>query len=191
MNADKGEKYTKISKFMSFVLRHKPEIIGISLDNEGWVNLDDFVHKINKHKNFHVTKETIHIIVKNDEKQRYSLSYDESMIRANQGHSIHVDLKLQPEMPPELLYHGTVENKLKSIEKEGLLPMSRNFVHLSSDIQTAENVGKRRGIPIILTIQAQKMYNEGYNFYQSENKIWMTKKVPVEYITFYHVNKEI
>ena len=176
---------------MSLVLRHKPELIGISLDNEGWVNLDDFVHKINEHTNFHVTKETIHIIVKNDEKQRYSLSYDESMIRANQGHSVHVDLKLQPEMPPELLYHGTVENKLKSIEKEGLLPMSRNFVHLSSDIQTAENVGKRRGIPIILTIQAQKMYNEGYNFYQSENKIWMTKKVPVEYITFYHLNKEI
>jgi putative RNA 2'-phosphotransferase len=183
MNVDKEEKYIKISKFMSFVLRHKPELIGIALDNEGWVNLDDFIHKINKHKNFHLTKETIHIIVKNDEKQRYSLSYDGSMIRANQGHSVHVDLKLQPEMPPVLLYHGTVENKIKSIEKEGLLPMSRNFVHLSSDIQTAENVGKRRGLPIILTIQAQKMHNEGYNFYLSENKIWLTKKVPVEYIT--------
>ena len=184
MNDDKDEQNTRISKFMALVLRHKPELIGIIMNSEGWVNLDDFIRKLNIYKHFNVNKETVNIIIKNDEKQRYALSSDGSMIRANQGHSVDINLNLKPEMPPFILYHGTVHKYLEKIKKEGLRPMSRQFIHLSLDKKTAENVGKRRGIPVVLTVNARDMYTAGYNFYQSENKIWMTKTIPIEYINF-------
>ena len=172
----------KISKFMSLVLRHKPEILKLNMDGEGYVDINELIGKINEYKNISLNEKILYLIVENDEKQRYKIFNNK--IRANQGHSIGVDLKLVSEKPPVVLYHGTVREKAEKIGKEGLKKMSRDFVHLSTNEKIAEEVGKRRGDPVVLRINAGKMFEEGYEFYKSENNVWMTKKVPVEYIIF-------
>jgi len=170
----------KIGKYMCLILRHKPEIIGIELDKNGWANIDELINGVKK-KYPDFNREGLEYIVKTDNKQRYSLSDDKSKIRARQGHSIDVDVELNELTPPELLYHGTAERFLESIMKEGLVPKSRLYVHLSKDVETAEKVGKRHGKPAVLKIETGKMAEDGFKFYLSENGVWLTKAVPPKY----------
>lgn len=169
----------KISKKLSAVLRHKPESIGLKLDSAGWASVDSLLSKVG------ISREVLEEVVLTNDKKRFSFSDDGLMIRANQGHSVQgVDLKLQPETPPDTLYHGTVERFADSIRSEGLKKMSRHHVHLSATKETALNVGSRRGKPILLTIDARAMQKTGYKFYLSANGVWLTDHVPARYITF-------
>jgi len=178
MNA-KREK--TISKFLSYVLRHKPEEIDLELNHEGWADVKLLLAKAEK-KGRIFTMEELEYVVANNAKQRFIFNNDKTKIRANQGHSIEVDLALKPVLPPDLLYHGTVAKFLDSIKENGLQKMNRQHVHLSPDVETALNVGSRRGKPIILTIKAIAMHEAGYLFYKSANGVWLTDLVPPEFI---------
>lgn len=170
----------QISKFISLILRHKPETINITLDSHGWANVDELIDGIAKqYKGFNMN--TLEEIVRTDNKQRYSFNEDKTKIRANQGHSIKVDVELEEKEPPAVLYHGTATKSINSIYAQGLKSMSRLYVHLSKDIETATKVGLRHGELAIIVIDAQKMYKDGYKFYLSANGVWLTEKVPVEY----------
>lgn len=169
-----------VSKYMSLILRHKPEAIGISLDEHGWANVDELIAGIAKDNEFNM--DILEEIVRTDEKQRYSFNYDKTLIRANQGHSIPVDVELEEKEPPEILWHGTGEKYVNSIDAQGLIPKSRLYVHLSKDEDTAVNVGKRHGKPVLYQVKAKEMHAEGYKFYLSANGVWLTKEVPVKYL---------
>lgn len=171
----------KLSVFISLVLRHKPDAAGITLDEHGWANVDELINGINN-TGRKIDMTMLEEIVKTDNKQRYSFNEDKTLIRANQGHSIPVDVELKEQEPPELLYHGTADRFVKSIMTEGLKPMSRLYVHLSKDIETAKKVGKRHGNPVVLKIHSEQMKRDGVKFYLSENGVWLTKKVDVEYL---------
>lgn len=172
---------TNLSRYMSLILRHKPEVIEITLDEHGWANVNDLIYGIRKNNpGFNI--DILEQIVRTDSKQRYSFNDDKSLIRANQGHSVNVDVELKEKEPPEYLYHGTGEKYVKSINQDGLIPKSRLYVHLSKDIKTAENVGKRHGKEVIYRINSGQMYRDGYKFYLSENGIWLTKEVPIKYL---------
>lgn len=170
----------KIGKFIALILRHKPETIGITLDEHGWADVNELIHGIQKSYEFDMA--CLEEIVANDLKQRYSFNEDKTLIRANQGHSISVEVDLKKEMPPQFLYHGTAVKYESTIDEQGLNPKSRLYVHLSKDIDTAKNVGKRHGKPIVYKILAEKMYTSGYEFFLSQNGIWLTKHVPVEFL---------
>lgn len=172
---------TKTSKFLSLILRHKPESIGLQLDAAGWADVAELIEKARK-AGIHLTAGKIAVIVATSDKQRFALSDDGSRIRANQGHSVTVDLGLPPQEPPELLYHGTAQRNLSSIRGKGIVSMNRTLVHLSKDRETAIAVGKRHGQPVVLTIMASKMHRDGFLFYLSENGVWLTDHVPVKYI---------
>lgn len=172
-----------VSKYMSLILRHKPETIGISLDEHGWANVDELIAGIAKDNEF--TMEILEEIVRTDEKQRYSFNEDKTLIRANQGHSIPVDVELEEKEPPELLWHGTGEKYVASIDVQGLIPKSRLYVHLSKDEDTAVKVGKRHGKPVLYNVKSGEMYREGYKFYLSVNGVWLTEEVPVKYLRMY------
>ena len=172
---------TKLSRYISLVLRHKPEVIGISLDEQGWANVDELITGIVKN-NPGFNMETLEEIVKTDNKQRYSFNADKSLIRANQGHSIPVDVELEEKEPPEYLYHGTGEKYVTSINEMGLIPKSRLYVHLSQDTETAAKVGKRHGKEVIYQVAARQMRKDGYPFFLSVNGVWLTKQVPVQYL---------
>ena len=172
---------TQTSRYISLILRHKPETIGITLDEHGWANVDELIAGISR--THPLTLELLQEIVRTDEKQRYSFNEDKTLIRANQGHSIPVDVELPELEPPAILYHGTGQKYVESIDHQGLLPKSRLYVHLSTDRETAVKVGKRHGAPVIYTIQAGKMFADGYLFYRSVNGVWLTKEVPIEYLT--------
>lgn len=172
---------TNLSRYMSLILRHKPEVIGITLDEHGWANVNDLICGIEKN-NPGFNMDILEQIVRTDSKQRYSFNDDKSLIRANQGHSINVDVELKEKEPPEYLYHGTGEKYVKSINQDGLIPKSRLYVHLSKDIETAENVGKRHGKEVVYRIGSGKMYRDRYKFYLSENGVWLTKEVPIKYL---------
>jgi len=167
-----------LSKFMSLVLRHKPEEIGITLDENGWVLIEDLVRS----SNGILTEEVVKSVVENNDKKRFAISENGNSIRANQGHSVKIDLGLNPSEPPELLYHGTASRFLKNIQSEGLKARSRHHVHLSLDIEIARSVGRRYGKPVILKIYSLKMHQNGYPFYLSDNGVWLTQSVPVKYI---------
>ena len=171
----------RVSKYISLILRHNPEVIGIALDEHGWANIYDLIRGVKeKYPGFGIY-ELIEIVEK-DEKKRYSFSKDMIFIRANQGHSIPVDLELEAKEPPRFLYHGTARKYEESIEKNGLIPKSRQYVHLSADIETARIVGLRHAKDesqlVIYMIPALKMHENGYEFFLSENDVWLTKKVP-------------
>lgn len=172
---------TNLSRYMSLILRHKPEVIGITLDEHGWASVNDLICGIEKN-NPGFNMDILEQIVRTDSKQRYSFNDDKSLIRANQGHSVNVDVELKEKEPPEYLYHGTGEKYVKSINQNGLIPKSRLYVHLSKDIKTAENVGKRHGKEVVYRINSGQMYRNGYKFYLSENGIWLTKEVPIKYL---------
>lgn len=169
----------EISKYIALILRHKPDAIGISLDEHGWANVENLISGIAKTQPF--TMEMLEEIVSTDEKQRYSFNEDKSLIRANQGHSVPVDVELPVVHPPEYLYHGTGEKYITSIMNLGLIPKSRLYVHLSEQYQTAVNVGTRHGKPVVLRIRAAEMEKDGFTFYRSVNGVWLTKEVPVQY----------
>ena len=168
------------SKFLALILRHKPEVIGISLDEHGWADVDALIAGIAKTRPF--DREMLEEIVRTDEKQRYSFNEDGTLIRANQGHSIPVDVELEKTNPPTVLYHGTGKKYVESIEAQGLLPKSRLYVHLSADPQTAVKVGSRHGSPVVYQIDTGRMAADGYDFYLSANGVWLTKTVPPEYL---------
>lgn len=184
-----------ISRYMSLILRHKPDVIGISLDEHGWANVNELINGIAKN-NTGFNMESLEEIVRTDSKQRYSFNDDKTLIRANQGHSIPVDVELEEKEPPEYLYHGTGEKYVESINRQGLIPKSRLYVHLSKNVKTAESVGERHGRPTVYLVHSGKMYKDGYKFYLSANGVWLTKKVPVEYLqrwnsTFKEDNKNV
>jgi len=174
---------TKVSKFLSLVLRLQPETIGVTLDHEGWIAIDVLLTAAAA-QGTQITRDLLEIIVANSDKQRFTISVDGQRIRANQGHSLEVDLGLAPVEPPEQLFHGTVEKFLESIRRGGLVKGARQHVHLSADRATAEKVGERRGQAVILRIAAGKMHRAGQKFYRSDNGVWLTEAVPAEYLIF-------
>lgn len=171
---------TQTSRYISLILRHKPETIGITLDEHGWANVDELIAGVSR--THPLTMKLLQEIVRTDEKQRYSFNEDKTLIRANQGHSISVDVELPELKPPAILYHGTGQKYVESIERQGLLPKSRLYVHLSTDKDAAVKVGKRHGVPVVYMVQAEKMFADGHLFYCSVNGVWLTKKVPIEYL---------
>lgn len=172
----------KTSVFLSLILRHQPQVIGITLDEHGWANVDELIAGVNKTKEYSLDIAMLEKIVREDNKQRYSFNEDKTLIRANQGHSINVDVELEERTPPEILYHGTAEKYVASIKAEGLKPKSRLYVHLSKDLETAINVGKRHGKPHVFEVLAGEMSRKGYKFYLSKNGVWLTKTVPVAFL---------
>lgn len=169
-----------LSKYISRLLRHKPGDAGIELDEHGWANVEELLAGMNA-TGRKIDRETLMEIVRTDKKQRYSFNEDGTLIRANQGHSIPVDVELAQQEPPEYLYHGTADRFLESIREKGLLPMSRLYVHLSGDVETAHVVGKRHGRPVVLKVRSGDMHRDGVLFYRSQNGVWLTKKVDVKY----------
>lgn len=176
----KKMKNDSLSKFISLILRHHPEAVNIQLDEHGWADVEELIAGIKK-TGKRINRELLEEIVQTDQKQRYSLNEDKTLIRANQGHSISVDVELKELEPPALLYHGTAVGFLDSIQKEGLKPMGRLYVHLSKDVETALNVGRRHGKPVVLKIRSGDMYRDGQVFYMSENGVWLTKRVDTKY----------
>jgi putative RNA 2'-phosphotransferase len=170
-----------ISKFLSLVLRHQPDKIGLKLDPAGWVSVEELLEACQSYV-LPLTKNELETVVTGSDKQRFSFSDDRLQIRANQGHSVKIDLGYQPTAPPEELYHGTVERFLMSILEGGLSKGKRHHVHLSADLDTARKVGARRGVPIILRVMSGQMHRDGYLFFCSENGVWLTDKVPPEYL---------
>ncbi|PTM58550.1 RNA 2'-phosphotransferase [Desmospora activa] len=169
------------SKFLSLILRHRPERVGIQLEAGGWVEVDRLLTACRQH-GMPIDRATLERLVKTNDKQRFAFNEDGSKIRANQGHSLSVNLGLKPVQPPLWLYHGTARQFLPSIEKQGLLKRNRHHVHLSGDPQTAIRVGKRHGRPVVLKVGAKEMAADGYTFYRSDNGVWLTKAVPPRYL---------
>ena len=169
-----------ISKYIALILRHKPETIGISLDEHGWADVDELIKGISKTYEFDMGM--LEEIVATDNKQRYSFNEDHTLIRANQGHSVPVDVELEEVEPPETLFHGTGEKYTASIDEQGLIPKSRLYVHLSSDKETAVKVGQRHGKPVVYVVKSGEMHKDGYIFFRSVNGVWLTKEVPVKFL---------
>lgn len=169
-----------ISKFISLILRHKPDVIGIALDEHGWADVGELIEGIQKTRPFDMRM--LEEIVRTDNKQRYSFNEDRTLIRANQGHSVAVDVELPIADPPRYLYHGTGQKYAESIEGSGLLPKSRLYVHLSEDPDTARKVGSRHGKPFVYRVKSQEMQKDGAVFYRSVNGVWLTKTVPAAYL---------
>lgn len=179
MNSD----LVRFSKFLSLVLRHKPEEIGLELDEHGWADIDELLRLANQH-GCRLTRPLLEQVLAENDKKRFAISDDGRRIRASQGHSVEVELGLSSVEPPEILYHGTASRFLNSIRTTGLHSGSRQHVHLSKDSATARKVGERHGRPVILEIQAARMFAAGHRFYISANGVWLTEQVPVEFIVF-------
>lgn len=173
---------TKIGRFLCMILRHKPQIIGIELDQYGWADVDQLIAGVRRYKEPGFDRAALDDIVATDSKQRYSYSEDCKRIRANQGHSIPVDVELPVAQPPEYLWHGTGEKYVESIDQMGLIPKGRLYVHLSADITTARTVGKRHGRPVIYKVHTGRMAQAGHVFYLSANGVWLTRDVPVWFL---------
>jgi putative RNA 2'-phosphotransferase len=173
----------RLSKFMSLVLRHDPGVIGHSIDTGGWMSIEDLVFGANR-QGVYLTRESVIAIAQEDEKGRYGLSDDGLRIKATYGHSIEVDLGLDALKPPEHLFHGTATRFLNSIKQAGITRKRRRYVHLSADRLTAVKVGGRHGRPVILTVKTGRMFDAGFVFYRSESGIWLTGRVPPEYVDF-------
>lgn len=172
----------KLSIFISLILRHKPEVIGISLNEHGWADVNELLEGINRSGKYTIDMHILEEIVRTDNKQRYSFNEDKTMIRANLGHSIPVDVELEEAIPPEYLYHGTGTRSVPSIREQGLLHGKRLYVHLSKDMETAQIVGKRHGEPHIFRVYSGEMQRQGFVFYLSKNGVWLTKHVPPQFL---------
>ena len=177
------KKMKSASKLLSYVLRHSPESIGLELDEQGWADVAQLLYLLNA-KGDTITMSLLEEIVVTNDKKRFAFNEDKTRIRASQGHSIAIELGLTASEPPEYLYHGTVALYLNAIRQEGLKKMSRQHVHLSTDKETAERVGSRRGKAVILVVRSGKMYRSGISFYKSENGVWLTEVVTPEFIEF-------
>ncbi|MGW2278323.1 RNA 2'-phosphotransferase [Streptomyces sp. NPDC001770] len=171
----------KVSKYLSKHLRHQPERIGLALDPNGWVDVAELLEAAARH-HFPITRAELEHVVAVNDKRRFTLEGDR--LRANQGHTVAVDLDLPPAEPPPFLYHGTVARSLAAIRTEGLRPMARHHVHLSPDRETATRVGARRGRPVVLSVDAAAMHRAGHVFRVSANGVWLADSVPPEYLRF-------
>lgn len=175
-------KKKRIGKYISLILRHEPAKVGLVLDDAGWASVDDLLAGLAKNGK-RLSFDSLRDIVETNDKQRYSFNEDMTRIRANQGHSLNLDLKLEVAEPPEVLYHGTATRFLTDINEKGLLKRNRHHVHLSAEKTTAENVGRRHGKPVILAVSAGAMHRHGFEFYCSENGVWLTDHVPPKYFS--------
>lgn len=173
----------KISKQMSYVLRHNPDAFGLELDAQGWCKVADLLAAF-KAKGTPVNRGLLDEVVANNDKKRFAFNEDGSKIRASQGHSIKIDLGYTPVEPPETLYHGTAKRNLDSIFKDGLQKRNRHHVHLSPDLDTAISVGQRHGKVVVLKVKAKEMFDQGYEFYRSQNGVWLTDEVKPEFLGF-------
>ncbi|MDX3798300.1 RNA 2'-phosphotransferase [Streptomyces sp. AK04-3B] len=180
-NGRDDRRTVKVSKYLSKHLRHQPERIGLTLDAAGWVEIDELISACAAH-GFRFTRDELDHVVAANDKKRFAI--DGTRIRASQGHSVEVDLGLEPAVPPSYLYHGTVARSLDAIRAEGLRPMNRHDVHLSADRETATRVGARRGRPVVLSVDAGAMHQDGHVFHLSANGVWLTKSVPPQYLRF-------
>ena len=180
MRRIRNTRYVKLSKYISFILRHHPEAAGVALDDHGWADVDDLIAGVSK--THPITREVLEEIVRTDSKQRYAFSRDGKYIRANHGHSVKVDPEPEETAPPEFLYHGTAEKNIESIFDKGILPMKRIYVHLSDNIETAIEVGRRHGKPVVIRIRSGEMYRDGHPFFRSTNDLWLTSEVPPRYL---------
>jgi len=183
-NLTEAKSLKNSSKLLSLILRHKPETVGITLDGQGWANVDELIDKINSNTDYNTSMEELEQVVASSDKQRFTFNDDKTKIRANQGHSIPVDLGLTSTKPPKTLYHGTALNNVKTIRKQGINRRNRQHVHLSSNIETATKVGQRHGKPVVLVIDSDRMYNDGLDFIISKNGVWLTHYVDPRYIIF-------
>lgn len=171
----------KTSKFLSKHLRHQPEWLGLALQPGGWVRVDDLLAACAQH-NVRISREDLDEVVARNDKKRFAFDATGTLIRANQGHGVDIDLQLEPVEPPAVLYHGTGHGSADSIARQGLLRMSRHHVHLSPDPETARRVGARHGRPVIFTVDAAALHQAGRLFYRSENGVWLVDHVPPEYL---------
>ncbi len=177
-----SKKHTEISKFLSYVLRHKPEAINLFLDKEGWAIISELILCSVK-EGYILNNNLIRNIVDSSDKKRFMISDDGLQIRATQGHSTQqVNILYNEKMPPDILYHGTATRFIPSIREQGLIPLSRQYVHLSPDEYTAIQVGQRHGKPVVLKIRALNMYEQGFKFFLAENGVWLTNTVPYQFI---------
>jgi putative RNA 2'-phosphotransferase len=175
------DRLIRLSKYLAKYLRHSPHELGLTLQPGSWVLVDDLLIAAEKN-GFPITYDELAECVETNDKQRFAFDVSDELIRANQGHSVEVDLQLEDREPPELLYHGTVERFLPSISAEGLVRGKRHHVHLSKDVETARKVGARRGKPVILKVDAGTMYRDGHKFLFSANGVWLTEAVPPKYL---------
>ncbi|SFI60091.1 putative RNA 2'-phosphotransferase [Pseudomonas argentinensis] len=182
MNTMSRDSHTAVSKFLSYVLRHEPQTIGLQLDSEGWAEIDALLEGAAR-SGRQLDIEPLQAVVADNDKQRFSLSADGRRIRAAQGHSTtQVQLQHVQKQPPERLYHGTASRFLQSIESQGLVAGARHHVHLSQDVETARQVGQRYGSPVILEVDALRMHEQGCEFFQADNGVWLTRAVPGEFL---------
>jgi len=172
----------RVSKYLAKYLRHSPHEFGLALQPGGWVSVDDLLDAARRH-GFPIGYDELVEVVETNDKQRFTFDVSGELIRANQGHSVEVDLQLEEREPPEVLYHGTVERFLPSILSEGLNKGRRHHVHLSKDVETARSVGARRGQPVVLEVAAGRLHRVGHRFYLSANGVWLTGLVPPGYLT--------
>ena len=179
----------QLSKFPSFVLRHKPDAIGLTLDLQGWTSIDELIAKSDATGTRFNRADLLHVVETSD-KKRFSLSEDGQRIRAAQGHSVAVELGLSPQEPPSILYHGTAMRFIDSILSDGLKPQSRQQVHLSADEATAHRVGQRHGKSTILKVEALRMHSEGFKFFLADNGVWLIDQVPPEFMTIVTEDQE-
>lgn len=177
------DKTVRQSKFLSLILRHKPYVVGIALDEAGWVDIDILLAALIEH-NSPITRDELNVLVEQNSKKRFAISPDGKRIRASQGHSVEVQLNYESKIPPTVLYHGTATKNLDAIKADGLLKMKRHHVHLSVDQKTAEETGKRYGQPVVITVQSLAMKLDGFAFYESANGVWLTDHVPPKYLSF-------
>ena len=173
----------RTSKFLSLILRHEPERVGLKLGDAGWVGVDELLRAVNSH-GVALTLDQLKHVVATSDKKRFALSDDGQRIRASQGHSVDVDLQYPPQMPPEILYHGTAARFLDSIRQHGLQKMERHDVHLSAETKLTLQVGGRHGKPALLTIRAGDMHRAGFVFRCSANGVWLVDHVPPQFIQF-------
>ena len=176
-----NHRVTKISKYLSYHLRHRPDMLGLELLDGGWVEVEKLLQATQRFK-FPVSMNELRYVVENNDKKRFSFDDTNTLIRANQGHSVKVDLQLKSAVPPEILYHGTYLGAVESIKQQGIQKISRHHVHLSSNWQTAKDVGARRGIPIVFEVDAKAMNLDKFIFYLSDNGVWLVDFVPIQYL---------
>ena len=172
--------YTEVSKYISLILRHKPEVVGLKLDAHGWVNVDQLIEGVSR--KYMINQSILEEIVETDNKQRYSFNADKTKIRANQGHSSLIAFTNFLPVPCQSTSGGLHSSNSTSTLTEGLIPKSRLYVHLSKDPETARQVGARHGELVLYVVSAGQMFRDGYKFYLSKNGVWLTKEVPVKYL---------
>jgi putative RNA 2'-phosphotransferase len=171
----------RISKFLSLVLRHQPELIGIELDEQGWTDVNTLIEKMNS-RGFVLDKDILQQVIETNSKKRFALNETGERIRASQGHSVEIELGYVAQKPPDILYHGTGEKSVEDIQQQGLHKRQRHHVHLSADRQTALQVGSRYGKPVIFEVLSGLMFADGFPFFLAENGVWLTGHVPVNYL---------